>query len=237
LESQWREAGTERGRPYPYETIKVEGAADVVRKMRPAPGVVIFSGTGSESISIYSQLQKDTRLGELIFAGPATIMSNGFSSGLPSGIQGSLYAVTPVPFDDSTPGITDFQALYQAQYTDPNPTPYSAAAYDATRALIVSVRAAISDGARPAAVGHGPIVGSIARTLREATLVKLSALNSGAGSPQYRQAATGTFSFTDKGDADYGGNVPPTTIYRYLDEKTAEKLKEPRTGWRVSQPR
>ena len=186
LEGQWKEAGTQRGRTYPCETLKVQNAGDVIRKMRPAPGVVIFSGTGSDSISLYHELQEEPRLGDLIFAGPATIMSNGFSSGLERGIQGSLYAVTPVPFDDSTPGIIDFQALFQAQYTDPNPTPYSAAAYDATRALIVSVRAAISDGSRPAAVSHGPLVGSLAITLREATLAKLLALNRGVSTPQYR---------------------------------------------------
>lgn len=79
-----------------------------------------------------------------------------------------------------------------------------------------------------------PWVTAVALLATVATLTKLSLLSRGAGGPQYRQAATGTFSFDDKGDADYGGNAPPTTIYRYLDGQAARALKEPRTGWRVS---
>jgi ABC-type branched-subunit amino acid transport system substrate-binding protein len=186
----------------------------VLKGLKPVPDLVLFAGTGPQGTSLYRTMQADPELRKATFAGPATIMNGAINGPLANNARGELYAIAPMPYDNTSKPIVDFEAVYGSINGNQSPTPYSSSAYDATRALLVAINEAVGS-TRPPVAGWNWLARGQADAFRQKIVAKLHDLNRGTG-VEY-SGITGTFSFTDVGDVNFAGVSAARTvaIYRY----------------------
>ncbi|MFI5844518.1 hypothetical protein ACIA8K_32960 [Catenuloplanes sp. NPDC051500] len=192
------------------ENVSADRAVGLVRERSDAPALILYCGTGVKGVSLYRAMWQQPWAAKTIFAGPATLMNVGFSD--PARTDGELYAIAPVPHDPANPYRSDFEASYQVKSGGKDATPYSAAAFDATRALIIAIRAAVRNGARPAVASIGPFVAAAGANLRRRITANLRTLN--ISNPGYQTPTTARFTFDARGDVVYDSDRR-TATYRY----------------------
>jgi ABC-type branched-subunit amino acid transport system substrate-binding protein len=212
----------------PRKISVAEGIKDA-RNQKKAPAIVVFAGTGSDGITLYRKIQQNKKNANVTFVGAATIMNPVFTSELSGGIHGKLYAITPFPYDADSDAVQKFRDRFATEYGN-QPTPYAVVIYDATRALISSVRAAVAAGYRPPVVGRGPFMNRKTRELRQQVMRNLRGLNR-PGGVSYA-GITGQFTFDGNGDGSYDNatSAGQVSIYQYVDNATGDPIR----GWRLA---
>jgi ABC-type branched-subunit amino acid transport system substrate-binding protein len=186
----------------------------LLKGLTPAPELVLFAGTGPQGTALYRTMQNDPKLRTATFAGPATIMNGALNEILANGAGGELYAIAPMPYDNTSKSIVDFESDYGSINGNQLPTPYSASAYDATRSLLVAIKEAVGS-TRPPVAGSDWFSRGQADAFRQKVVTKLRDMNRGT-SVRYT-GITGTFNYAENGDVNYSGagEVKTVAIYRY----------------------
>ncbi|WP_410814051.1 branched-chain amino acid ABC transporter substrate-binding protein [Micromonospora sp. 067-2] len=199
----------------------------LLKGLNPAPGLVLFAGTGPQGTALYRTMQNDPVLRTATFSGPATIMNGALNDILANGAGGELYAIAPMPYDNTSKSIVDFESAYGSMYGNQLPTPYSASAYDAARSLLIAIREAVGS-TRPPISGWNWLSQGQADAFRQKVVTKLRDLNRGTG---VRYAGiTGTFNYAENGDVSFAGvgEAKTVAIYRYHQRGTGATAG----GWR-----
>ncbi|MDR7276176.1 ABC transporter substrate-binding protein [Catenuloplanes atrovinosus] len=209
FEREWRERR-------PSDRLTRLGVADARERIIAGtvrPDLVLYCGTGLSGGMLYEAVQSRRRASPSLFVGPATIMNGGLTQWATA--AGELYAVAPSPYDDTRGQGNVFKGHYRFRFTDGDPSPYAAAAYDATRALIMAIEKAMHGHVRPPVAERGPFMRWRADDLRRRTVEALRTFNRGPGFPDYENPVLGAFWFDDRGDVVF--RSARTAIYQYGD--------------------
>ena len=191
------------GRRVPISELSSDPQEDL-RKLTTVPELVLFAGTGPQPIALHEAMARTPGYANTTLAAAATIMRGGVAD---ASSKGDIYAVSPFASFSDRPEFTRFWADYRNDPSGPpEPTPYSASAYDATRILVRAISLALQHAAPP--------VSRLDLTLQAERFRREVLHDIRVVAPRY-DGVTGTFQFDANGEATDLGHEPSATIYRH----------------------
>lgn len=193
---------------YDMSGDQMSDAENDLHDLKFTPDIVVFAGTGIKAINLHKVMQSNDTYDDTVFASAASIMNGGFFEHLKQNPKGAVYAITPMPYDDSSKSLSNFINQYNARYAS-SPTPYAASAYDATGILLEAIKDTTTYTSVPLPIFE--------RTddFREAIANNIKLTNT--SNTTALKGVTGTIRFDASGSAVYGGTSenPGVTVFQF----------------------